>query len=289
MDFTKSIIVPIKQSSEINEKCIQNLIAVDPSILGLGKLDFISKEKVVPGKGRLDLLLGDLDANVRYEVEIQLGKTDPSHIIRVLEYWDLERKRFPEYDHIAVIIAEDITSRFLNVISLFNGVIPIIALQMKLVEVGKNTTLFFTTILNQMALDGKREPRESNHLITRDEWESKTNKVIVSLADKILNVTNELVSPDNKAVLVYESKRILINSNVDEIIAYCFPKKTYMRLAIPLTRSTEIDALLENSGLDTMDYNSKLGRYRIRLTPNEKFNKNVISKLIQDSIAERSI
>jgi len=114
MNFTKNIIIPIKQSSEINEKWIQNLIANDPNILGLGKLDFISKEKVVPGKGRLDLLLGDLDDNVRYEVEIQLGKTNPSHIIRVLEYWDLERKRFPEYDHIAVIVAEDITSRLVD-------------------------------------------------------------------------------------------------------------------------------------------------------------------------------
>ncbi len=33
------------------------------------------------------------------------------------------------YDHTAVIVAEDITSRFLNVISLFNGTIPIIAIQ----------------------------------------------------------------------------------------------------------------------------------------------------------------
>jgi len=160
---------------------------------------------------------------------------------------------------------------------------------MKLVEVGENTTLFFTTILNQMALGGKYEPREPNHLITREEWENNTNKIIISLADKVLEVTSDLVSPDNKAELVYESKRIIIKLDMGEIIAYCFPKKTYMRLAIPLTRTTEADAFLDSSELDTMDYNSKLGRYRIRLTPEGKFDKTVISKLIQDSIAERSI
>jgi hypothetical protein len=64
--------------------------------------------------GRLDLLLQDVDTNRRYEVEIQLGKTDESHIIRTIEYWDIERKRYPQYDHCAVIIAEDITSRFLT-------------------------------------------------------------------------------------------------------------------------------------------------------------------------------
>ena len=67
--------------------------------------------------GRLDLLLEDPDpeAATRYEVEIQLGATDESHIIRTVEYWDIERKRYPQYEHCAVIIAEEVTSRFLNV------------------------------------------------------------------------------------------------------------------------------------------------------------------------------
>ena len=51
-----------------------------------------------------------------------------------MEYWDIEKKRNPQYDHVAVLIAEDITARFFNVISLFNGVVPIIALQVKCVE-----------------------------------------------------------------------------------------------------------------------------------------------------------
>ena len=65
-------------------------------------------------------------------VEIMLGATDPSHIIRTIEYWDSERKRYPQFDHCAVIVAEEITGRFMNVISLFNGAIPLIALQILL-------------------------------------------------------------------------------------------------------------------------------------------------------------
>ena len=59
-------------------------------------------------------MLQDADGIERYEVEIQLGATDESHIIRTIEYWDIERKRYPQYNHTAIIIAEDITSRFLN-------------------------------------------------------------------------------------------------------------------------------------------------------------------------------
>ena len=73
----------------------------------------------------------DRDTKRRYEVELQVGSTDEAHIVRTIEYWDIERKRYPQYDHCAVLIAEDITSRFLNVISLFNGMVPFIAIQMQ--------------------------------------------------------------------------------------------------------------------------------------------------------------
>jgi len=48
-----------------------------------------------------------------------------------MEYWDIKRKRYPQYDHCAVLITKDITSRFLNVVALFNGSIPLIAIQVK--------------------------------------------------------------------------------------------------------------------------------------------------------------
>lgn len=76
---------------------------------------------------RGNLLLSDPDTHTRYEVEIQLGATDESHIIRAIEYWDIEKSRYPQYEHVAVIVADDITSRFLNVINLFNKAIPLIA------------------------------------------------------------------------------------------------------------------------------------------------------------------
>jgi len=70
----------------LNEKWVQKIIGDDPSILGLGDLILKDKERVQPRAGRLDLLLQDSDSARRYEVEIQLGKTDESHIIRTIEY-----------------------------------------------------------------------------------------------------------------------------------------------------------------------------------------------------------
>ena len=84
---------------------MQSLIAADPAILGLGDLVLRDKERIQPRAGRLDLLLQDAEKR-RYEVEVQLGPTDEAHIIRTIEYWDIERKRYPQYEHCAVLVSE---------------------------------------------------------------------------------------------------------------------------------------------------------------------------------------
>ena len=110
-------------------------------------------------------------------MEIQLGKTDESHIIRTIEYWDIERKRYPQYDHTAVIVAEDVTSRFLNVISLFNGYIPLVAIQMQALKFGEQVSLVFTTVLNEMRLGLVEEEKEGEREVTdRDYWEKRAGK-----------------------------------------------------------------------------------------------------------------
>ena len=148
MKYEKLTKLSIRSHPELNERWVQERIAEDPSILGLGDLILKDKERMQAGAGRLDLLLQDADSSRRYEVEVQLGKTDESHIIRTIEYWDIERKRYPQYEHTAVIIAEEITSRFLNVIGLFNGTIPLIAIQMNALQLGDTVTLSFTTVLD---------------------------------------------------------------------------------------------------------------------------------------------
>lgn len=109
--FSKFETVSLKGHPNFNEKWVQNRIAEDPSILGLGDLVLLNEELIQPNGGRLDLLLYDSESEQRYEVEIQLGRVDESHIIRTIEYWDIEKKRYPQYDHTAVIIAEEITGR----------------------------------------------------------------------------------------------------------------------------------------------------------------------------------
>src|SRR3990172_10432696 len=157
LKYSKPERIWLKDHPELDERWLQDRIGEDPALLGLGDLVLKDRERPQPRAGRLDLLLQDAETNKRYEVEVQLGKTDEAHIIRTIEYWDIERKRYPQYDHTAVIVAEDITSRFLNVISLFNGSIPLVAIQMQALRAGDHVGLFFTTVVDQMALGLEEE------------------------------------------------------------------------------------------------------------------------------------
>ena len=85
--FIKPERILLENHPDYTDKWVQERIAEDPSILGLGDLVLKEKERIQPRAGRLDLLLQDAESSTRYEVEIQLGGTDESHIIRTIEYW----------------------------------------------------------------------------------------------------------------------------------------------------------------------------------------------------------
>ena len=150
------------------------------------------KERIQPRAGRLDLLLQDHESNRRYEVEIQLGATDETHIIRTIEYWDIERKRYPQYDHCAVLVAENLTSRFLNVIALFNGTIPLIAIQMQALKIGDNISLVFTKVMDEMTRGVVDEDEDAEAAPTdRNYWEERGTKATLHLVDQLLTIARE--------------------------------------------------------------------------------------------------
>ncbi|ABQ30015.1 hypothetical protein Acry_0796 [Acidiphilium cryptum JF-5] len=187
--YIKPSRVLLKNHPELSEKWVQKLIADDPSILGLGDLVLRDIERIQPRAGRLDLLLQDPDTQRRYEVEIQLGPTDGAHIIRTIEYWDIEKKRYPQYDHCAVLVAEDITSRFLNVISLFNGTMPLIAIQMQALKVGENLTLVFTKVVDELSRGLVDEDEDAEAAPTdRAYWEKRATKATVALVDQMQEI-----------------------------------------------------------------------------------------------------
>ncbi len=279
--FVKFERITIKNHPDLNEKWVQDRIAEDPSILGFGDIVVKDKERIQPRAGRLDLLLQEADTTRRYEVEIQLGSTDESHIIRTIEYWDIERKRYPQYDHVAVIVAEDITSRFLNVIGLFNGVIPIVAIQMSALKYENNLGLMFTRVIDQLQF-GLVDEDEVQETTDRAFWESRGSKKTVMMADRLLEIANQY---DSDLKFKYNKFYIgLEKSGVPNNFLVFRPKKEFLRFEIKLPKSPDLEKRMEELGLDLMDYDTRWGKYRIRLQKND-IDKNIefLTEIIRDA------
>ena len=280
LKYVKPERISLKGHPEFDEKWVQERIAADPSLLGLGDVTVRDKERIQPTAGRLDLLLQESESEHRYEVEIQLGKTDESHIIRTIEYWDIERKRYPQYEHTAVIVAEDITSRFLNVIGLFNGFIPLIAIQMQAIKTGEHVSLLFTTVLSEMQL-GFIDEDEGTEPADRTYWEGRASKVTLSMADQVLELVKSF---DNNFALKYNKGYVgLTRDGQPNNFATLNPKKNWLRVNIRLDQSEEIQSKLDDAGLDVMGY-SKFGRYKIRLAKDDiKRHEELLKELLKAS------
>jgi predicted transport protein len=287
-DYTRLKTISLKRHPSYDEAWLQQVIADDPAILGLGPLTVKDRERSHRGGGRLDMLLQDEDGVARYEVELQLGASDESHIIRTIEYWDRERKIYPAYEHTAVLVAEDITSRFLNVIGLFNGHIPIMALQLTAVETAEGAGLIFTRVVDtvQRGLDDEDEP--VSEITDRTYWEKdRASAATVAIADKIFEICRSF---GPKLVQSYKKNYIGFRlENRPFNFAVCKPRPKSMRLEINLPKSDEIDAELENTTLDVLTYNRHFGMYRLSIKASDvETQKECLRSLLKRAYDSRA-
>lgn len=276
----KHELISLKSHKDFNEKWVQQVIVSNPDILGFDNVVVKRVELVQSSGGRLDILLETEDKQIRYEVELQLGATDPSHIIRTLEYWDFERNKNPMYDHIAVLIAEDVTARFLNVISLLNRTIPIILIQMKAVAIDGKMTLVFTRVLDASP-SMYVEEEDSGPSTTRDNWLSKSTPTMLAACDSILEIIRE-VAPG--AQLNYTKQYIgLAFDGLSNNRVILKPKKQRVHFEVKLFQSEQTTARIEDSGLEQLEYDHKYHQYRLSLLPDQagshaSFLKELISE-----------
>jgi hypothetical protein len=264
MHYVKHRKIPMRGNSDLSEKWVQNLIQDEPALLGFGDVIVKDVERTQAHGGRLDLLLYDTETSTRYEVELQLGPTDESHIIRTIEYWDTERRRYPQYDHVAVIVAEEITARFFNVISLFNGFIPIVAIQMSAIELDEDAvTIVFTKVLDRITLgaddDDEGEPTDRNY------WEQRSSKGMLALVDTLLGRIQKF---DPDVSLKYNKYYIGLAQNGSPTNYATFrPQKRKVNLEYKLSRTEELTQMIDNAGIDVLPYDTRWNAYRPIVSP----------------------
>jgi predicted transport protein len=172
-------------------------------------------------------------------------------------------------------VAEDITTRFHNIISLFNGNIPIIAIQMNAYKFGDDVGLVFTTVLDELTaeLDDEEEEMEPTD---RNYWINRGSESTVKMADSILEIINEFASGYE---LKYNKFYIgLSKAGQANNFASFRPRKNTLNIEIKLPYSEDVQKIIEDNELNDMGYLKRWGLYRLRL--DVKIKKEILKDLL---------
>ncbi len=284
LTYTKPEHLSLRKSPDYDEAWLQDRIAEDTTILGLGDVDVIERERVQAKAGRLDLLLADPDNGRRYEVELMLGATDPSHIIRTIEYWDIERRRYPAYDHVAVIVAEDITSRFLNVLSLFSGSIPLIAIQLNALKVGDHIVLDFVRVLDQTELRVDDETTGDSAVVDEAYWKERKSPEMLGLAKTLVDIINEKATRLHR--LNYTKYFIGLTDGIKSSNFVVFrPRKKHVRLGLRVSDAADWVTRLDDADLGASIVKS--GRLQLNIRQGDvETNRELLRGLLHQAVTE---
>ena len=277
----------LKNYSEFDEAWLKKVIADDPSILELGDLILKDTERLQPKAGRLDMLFQEVDNDKRYEVEIMLGKVDESHIIRCIEYWDIERKKYKDYDHCAVLVAEEINSRFLNVISLFNGAIPMIALQLNAFQIENKMVLTFTKVMDEITLISEEDDDDliERRITDRNYWDNRASAISMKLTDDCIHILKE-ISSDLSPNYVVHYIGLLQRHRPNNFVIFK-PKKKYLRIEIRLNDVEAWKEKFETTDIEVVGINKRKTRIIYILNEGEvSVNREFLRELFMTAFNE---
>ncbi len=284
LSFKRHQKITLREQPSFSEAWLHDQICEDTSLLGLGELDVVDRERAQFGGGRLDMLLADTEANARYEVEVMLGPTDPSHIIRCIEYWDVERRRYPAYDHVAVLVAEEVTSRFLNVMSLLSGSIPLVAIQLNALQVDEHLVLDFVKVLDQRELREDDVAEGVGSKATRQWWEERKGIASLRLCDKLLEIAREKSELPLELRYAKSSVSIGVPGSFFHLLVV-WPKKDFVPFRLGVSNAEQWVSRLDGVGIDAKA--KRADRLIVRLTAADLAqNEKMIHDLIRQCVSE---
>src|SRR5260370_11852723 len=151
-------------------------------------------------------------------------------------------------------MAEDITSRFLKVVSLFNGSVTLVEIQMQALKMADYTALVFTTVIDELTRGLIDEDEDAEATPTdRAYWETKKGtKATVAIADQLLGIVHEF---DPSLALKYNKFYIGLakDGRADNFVTFR-PQRSGLLLEVRLKQSDDIQAKIDASSLDTFSY-----------------------------------
>jgi predicted transport protein len=136
---------------------------------------------------------------------------------------------------------------------------------MQALRVAGKLTLVFTRVMDELPRGLTDEDEEAEAFpADRSYWEDKASKATLAMTDYLLEIVKQF---DATLELKYNKHYIGLGKDG---VAFNFvtfrPKRSTITFEIKLPQTDDVDAKIEQAGLDALDYNARWGVYRLRLT-----------------------
>jgi predicted transport protein len=140
----------------------------------------------------------------------------------------------------------------------------LIALKVTAYKIGEEYALTFVKVLDEMSLGLVDEDEPIAETTDRTFWETKRGtKNTLQTTDSLLALVKEL---EPRALLKYNKHYIGIevDGSARNFVSF-MPRKAHIIMTIKLPKTVENDEVLEESGLETLRYESQWRQYRLRI------------------------
>ncbi len=264
--------IDLSQRLRTNKQWLADRLAQDPSQLGLGDLTLVDHQRSQQTGGSLGLLLtdGSDERETRYALDVQLGAADPDQLVRAVERWSHERQQHPNDEHVAVIVAERISSRLLEVMRLMSDSIPLTVLQATAVKVADDTaTLVFTRLLGSQQATSDAPSDDDVALASpkdRAFWESRLSPRSLTFLDELLALIRSLdgeVQPHYAKEYIGLARRGRTHHYVKLTPNRAAPQAL---VVVRLPYSTEQQQMLESAGVEVNGYYESTKSYNLTVS-----------------------
>lgn len=256
--------INMRSHSEYNEAWLERQLIPDLSLLGLGSLKILSSQRSQKNGGRLDVIAEDRANESLYVIEFMLGQLDAGHLVRVLDYWLREKQRntHPDWDVIPVVVAEDVRdSRYYNVAQYLSTRLPLVAVEMTALRVGKRLILNCARLLDgRDQLDAEAPDVESGD--PKTEWKEKLTPECLRAILKIETVLRKI---DSKLRLNWRQGFVgILAGNKVANFVYLVPKLKFIRMVARLYDESETwGKKLKAAGFELVGAPGKSVRFRM--------------------------
>jgi hypothetical protein len=141
-------------------------------------------------------------------------------------------------------------------------------------------TLVFTTVVDELARGLVDEDEDVQEIADRGYWEARATKATLAMLDGLYQIVREL---DPKLELKYNKFYVgLAKDGQPHNFVVFRPRKNALLLSLRLKQSAEIQAKLDGSGLELLEYDKREGGYRIRLASDDPIKQaTVLRELIE--------